>query len=171
MTNSELLKNPRIQSGFVMSDKNLFQTLSYLNHMYTSEIYTLFRGINHLDRTKKDKNYSRGREVIAGVTELILKHEQYKKRIIMEFDLTPQQLYVLLYFSTGEKSGKNFFQRDFTYAYNSTARMLSGAVRQMADLGYLIKRGDKRNWRYTLSSKGTALLDKIISKIIDNYLE
>jgi len=171
MTNGELLQNPRIQAGFVMSDKNLFQNLSYLNHIYTSEIYTLFRSVKQLERSNKDKNYSRGREVVGGVTDLILKYEQFKKRLIMEFDLTPQRLYVLLYFSTGEKYGKHFFQRDFTYAFNSTARMLSGSVRQMTDLGYLIKRGDKRNWRYTLSSKGTALLDKIISKVIDNYLE
>jgi DNA-binding MarR family transcriptional regulator len=171
MTNSELLENPRIQSGFVMSDKNLFQTLSYMNHIYTSEIYTLFRGIRHLDRTNKDRNYARGKEVIGGVTDLVLKYEQYKKRIIMEFDLTPQRLYVLLYFSSGEKYGKHFFQRDFTYAFNSTARMLSGSVRQMHDLGYLIRRGDKHNYKYTLSSKGVALLDKIVSKVIDNYLE
>lgn len=171
MTNSELLERRRVQAGFVMSDKNLFQSLSYMNHIYTSEIYTMFRSIDKLSRTIKDRNYARGKSVIAGVTDLILKYEQYKKRIIMENDLTPQRLYVLMYFSTGEKYGKHFFQRDFQYAFNSSARMLSGAVRYMTDMGYLIKRGDKGNWRYTLSTKGTVLLDRIISKVIDNYLE
>lgn len=171
VTNTELLQSPKIQSGFVMGDRNLFQAMTYLNHMYTSEIYTLFRKIKVSDRSKKDKNYARGKEVVAGVTDLILKHEQYKKKIIMEFNITPQELYALLYFSTGEKFGKHFAQRDFKFAFNSTGRMLTGTIKNLTDKGYLNRRGKTSHYRYTLTAKGQDLLNKIISRIIDNYLQ
>lgn len=170
MTNTELLAQPKIRAGFVMGDRNLFQAMTYLNHAYTSQIYTLLRKVRTEERSVKDKNYARGRQVVEGVSDLILKYEQYKKRLIMQYNLSPQQLYALLYFSAGEKLGKDFIQRDFRYAFNASARMLSGSIKSLVDSGHLNRRGKTTHFQYTLTAKGQDLLNKVISKVIDNFL-
>lgn len=169
--NKVLFQETRIQAGFIMADKNLFQTMMYLNHLYTSDIYRLFKTINLGRVQAKGKEFAKGKEIVTGICDIILKYEQRKKSLVMSYGLTPQRLYVLFYFSTGEKFGKDFCNRDFQFAYNQSARMLSGAVKYMTDTGYLLRRGDAAHYRYTLTAKGTALLNKIINRLLDYYYE
>lgn len=171
MTNTELLHEDRIKAGFVMADFNLHQVMNYMNRVYTTAIYTLLHKIDVFKRTRQEKKINMGKDVVAGVTDLILKYEQYKKDVMMEHNITPQRLYALLYFSTGEKLGKDFFERDFKSAFNSNARRLQGTVKTMVDEGYLNRRGKNTHYRYMLTSKGQLLLNNITSKVIDNYMK
>jgi hypothetical protein len=171
LTHSELLETPHVKAGFIMSDKILHQAITYMSHIYTSKIYTLLRPINVFKRTRKEVKIIRAKEVITFITEIILKHEQYKKSVMMEFNLTPQKLYSLLYFANGEKFGKDFFNRDFTHAFNCNARRLQGTVKTMYDEGLLHRRGINTAYKYTLTSKGHTILQGVISKILDNYLK
>lgn len=168
-TNTELLSEPRVQASFVLADRDFFKSIAYFNQIFTTEIYKLYKRTFDFDRTQKDINYNKGREVVKHITELILSYEINKKRFVMTNNLNPGKLYALIYFSTGEKLGSSFIKKDFKYSYNCNAVMLSKAVKELTDTGYLDRRGGTTKYRYTLTAKGQHILNRVIEQIIDNY--
>jgi hypothetical protein len=119
------------------------------------------------ERSETDKKFHRGKDAIAAITKLLMNYDMYKKRIIMRFNLKPAQLYALLYFSTGEKKGTDFYERDFKYSYNSSRADMFNGLNELYQNGYVSRRSKPH--KYTLTAKGTDMLGKIMEQIIEFY--
>lgn len=167
VTNTELLSQPRTKCSFVMADKNLMNSMMYLNHVYTTEIYTLIRPLIYSERSNKDNKYHLGIESVKAITRLILNYEMLKKRLVMQFDFRMSDIYAILYFSGGERIGQEFFLKDFKYSYNANSRELADSLRKLHEHGFLDRRG--RPLKYSLTAKGVDILNKIMQQIVVFY--
>lgn len=168
LKNSELLKYPKTMASFILADKDLFSSMMYLNHVYTTEIYQLVRKINVAQRSKRDKLYNQGIETVKSLVKLFMNYELNKKMLIGEFGFDMAQFYAILYFSTGERLGVDFYNKDFKFSYSANKRDMSTALLVLYNNGYLFRRGEKR-YTYSLTAKGLDVLNKIVERIIGFY--
>ena len=172
ITNKELLETPAVRSSFVLASRDLSNSIMYVNQVQCSDIYRLIKMINPKDRNKKDSKFKNTRDSLRGVIKFLTEYEKNFKRIIMEFQLDAPQVYALMYFSTGEKLGKDFYDKDFKYTYNR--RALSNALTALSRSNCLSKRGGRVGGnmvgiRYQLTAKGIDMLDRILTKIFNAY--
>lgn len=164
ITNTNLLGYPRTGAGFIMADKNLMNSMMYLNHVYTTEIYSLLRPLKISERSKKDTEYNKGFEAVRSLVGFILNYEMFKKRLVHEFDFSLSEIYAILYFSTGEKTGLDFYKKDFRYSYNANSTHMFRALGSLTQKGYLSSRG--RPLKYSITARGLDVLNKIAHRII-----
>jgi len=170
ITNTEVLENPSVRSSFILSDKELFNSIMYINHLQCTDIYRLIRRINPKERNKRDKSFAETREALRGLTTLLLSYEKNKKRLVMEHGLDVPQIYALLFFAGGERLGTDFYNREFKYAYSANARLLAKTLTGMHAKGLLKRRGGRKLVKYDLSARGIAILDKVLNKTIELYV-
>lgn len=169
ITNTELLKNERIKACFVLSDKNMITPFSYINHVYSTEIYQLINKIISDQVSMKDSFHKTSKKVMNGVLRLIRSYERNKKMIIVDFKLDVAELYALMYFSSGEKLGVDFYNGDFKYSYNANYRSMFNALTNLTKRGYLTRRGSARLPKYSLTAKGMDTINKIMERIVSLY--
>lgn len=172
MKNIDLLNKPVVNANFIFSDKQVFESLMYLNHAYCSDIYSLIKKINPAGISKTAKEKSTVKAAIKHLADLLMSYERHKKRIVMQYDLDVPKIYALLYFSGhAGKLGMDFYQKDFKHAYSANERSLKQAVMGLWRSGHLERRGGARYIRYSLSAKGIETLDKMLRKILELYNE
>lgn len=169
MMNSDLINNDRTNASFILASKSLFESMAYLSHVYTSDIWTFINKINTTDVSVKAKNFAKGKDAIKSLVRLLLNYELNKKRIVMEQNMTTSMLYAILFFSTGEKKGVDFYNGNFKYAYNCNRSEMHRGLLELYKKGYLDRRGSVMKQTYFLTSKGVDLLDSICKKIIQLY--
>ncbi len=167
ITNKELLETPAVRASFILSNRDLSNSIMYVNQAQCTDIYRLIKMINPKDLNKKDHKFKATKEALRNVVSFLLEYEKNFQRIIMEFQLDTAQVLALLYFSTGEKLGKDFYDKDFKYTYNR--RLLSNALTALTRSSCLTKRGGTTQIKYQLTAKGIDLLDRILSKIFNAY--
>jgi len=164
--NAEIMKYRGTEINFVLASKNLFETVSYLNSVYTGDVYKVIKEIDFKSTTKISADNAKGRETVKGVARLLLTWERNKKKISLMFRLKPAHIYALLYFDIA-KPGTNFYNGDFKYSYNANRREMVDALTFLHKNNYLIRTGLKRSYTYSLSAYGISVRDKIFTTLIN----
>lgn len=169
ITNGKLLSDRKTKSIFVLGNKELMSPLLYLNHVMCSDIYNLISEPAARVKTKKEKDHIKLHTAYKGITEMLTYYEGNKKMIPQAFGIDMPGWYSLLYFGIKERKGTDFYNGDFKYAYSSSRMKLYNGLKRMYDLGYLTRRGARNDLRYSITSKGSDLLYKIIDRLILSY--
>lgn len=169
ITNGELLKNIPTKSIFILGNKELMAPLLYLNHVLCSDIYNLVSTPVAREKTSSEKNYIKFYKAYKGITEVFTHYEGTKKMISQAFGIDMPSWYALLYFGNKERLGTDFYNGHFKYAYSSSRIKLFTGLKKMYDNGYIARRGQRNKLKYTLTAKGTDLLNRIIDTVILNY--
>ena len=169
ITNGELLEKMQMKSAFILSDKQLMQSLLYMNQVNCGPLFTLLKEIISNNTHKRDKNYKGAKTRIEEIFKFLLNYETHKKRIATDFRLTMPEWYALLFFSTGEQLGNDFYNKHFKYSYNSDRISLFRGLNRLYKEGYLNRRGGAKEHRYSLSGSGINLLQRILDTIILKY--
>lgn len=169
LNNKELLENMQIPALFVQSDKELMRSWLYMNYVQCSEIYTLIKGAHPREKSKRELKYIAYQRALAGVMKTICTYEGQKKSVIIQFKISVPELYALLYFYDGEKTGKDFYTVAFRHAYTSNRGDLGGALKKLHTEGYLDRRGTLKQLKYSITSKGIELVTRVMNKLIYNY--
>lgn len=166
MSNGELLEKLKIKSAFVLGSKELMSSLLYMAHVENTGIYQLIK--NYIPNADHEKNakFMEGKKAFIKTLSFIKKYEANKQKISSDYGLTMPEWYALIYFSINEGLAKDFYNRDFTYAYNSNRRTLHAALISMCNHGYLVKRQFGKSHKYSASSKGLDLLNRIFNNIL-----
>ncbi len=167
--NSELLEDDNIKTLFVQSDKELMRAWQYLNHVKCSEIFNLVKGSHPNNISKKEAKFNAYNRNLANLMRLFTHYESNKKNVIINFKLSVPKLYALLYFFEGEKFGKDFYNYAFRHSYTSNKGDLSAALTDLFRDGYLTRRGNRQQLKYSITSKGIELVTRVMNKLIYNY--
>lgn len=168
--NSQLLDAMRVNSAFILGDTELVKALMYMAHVSTSPIYKLIQKEYIANAShKKDDNYKIQKDRLQNVLKLLINYEANKKRISSDYRIDPCQWLALLYFSTGEKLGTDFYNEAMRYATNSSRPNLHKGMKRMHDDGYLDRRGGKNDYRYSLTAKGINIFNRILESIIMKF--
>lgn len=169
LNNAELLNNMQIPTLFVQSDKELMRAWQYMNHVQCSEIYNLIRSANPKENSKREIKYREYQKNLAGVFRTICNYESSKKDVIIQFGLSVPKIYALLYFYDGEKLGTDFYNKAFRHAYTSNKSDLATGLVELYRDGYLMRRGTRKNLKYSITSSGIDLVTRFMNKLIYNY--
>lgn len=166
LRNIELLETMRAHSAFVVSDKELMMSLLYMNQASCSNIYTLVKELIANANHKRNLSFVKNKKNIQTILAFLINYESNKKRIAMDYGLSMPKWYALLYFSYAENLGAEFYNNAFKYAYASSRLTLHKEMKQLQDQGYLVRRGIKRAYKYSVTSAGINLLNRIFDNII-----
>lgn len=170
LNNSELLEPMNINAAFVLGDKDLMKSLLYMNHVCTSPIYLLVKKeITANAENKPNTRFKDAKDRLATVSKLLINYEANKRRMAMDYGVDTCQWLALLFFSTGEKLGTEFYNETMRYSYNSSKVNLFKGLKSLYDKGYLDRRGTKFELRYSLTSKGISLFNSLMDKIVMKF--
>lgn len=170
IVNSELLGPLHTNAAFILSDKDLNRSLLYMNHVCTSPIYSLVKKEVVANASNKpDKKFKDAKDRLTTVSKLLINYEANKRRMAMDFNIDPCKWLALLFFSTGEKTGVEFYNDAMRYSYNSAKSNLNMALNELYKDNYLSRRGTKVDYRYTLTSKGISLFNNLMDKIVMKF--
>lgn len=164
--NNELLEDMRINSSFVIADKELMAASLYMNHVSTSSIYSLIKEIIPNVNHKKNQQFTKAKKEINIILSFLINYESNKKRLAMDYGITVPKWYALIYFAIGEKLGHDFYDKDFKYAYSANRWTLNRDMNELHDSGYLLRRGVKKQYKYSLTAAGVNLLNRIFDNIL-----
>lgn len=164
--NSKLLGDLVEDFTFVLGDKQVSESLLYMNHIQTTDIYNLIRMNNPREKSSRYIKFEKKHEMLKGVVDYFMKYESRKKTVLEQFNLTVGKLYGLLFLYDGEKPCKDFYDKQFKYAYGKDRSELSRALAEMNRDGYLSRRGETKNLKYSMTSKGIDLLIKVLNKLL-----
>lgn len=164
--NGELLEGLRVKSFFALGGKEVMASLLYMAQVSCTGIYQLVKKhIPNADHAKNKKFVDQRTEFLKVLT-FIKNYEAKKNRIAENYSLTMPEWYCLVYFSINEGFAKDFYNHEFTYAYNSNRRTLHSGMLNLYKRGLLTKRQSGKSDKYTTSAKGLDLLDRIFNNIL-----
>lgn len=164
--NSKLLDDLIGNTVFIQGDRQVMESLLYMNYVETSDIYNLIRMNDPREKSKRELELNTKQNALKSVVDSFLKYERNKKKVLMQFKLNQPKLYGLLFFYEGQKLCKDFYDRAFKYSYISSRPQLSRALAEMYRAGLLSKRGTTRELKYSITSKGIDLLIKVLNKLL-----
>lgn len=164
--NGELLEDMRVHAGFVIADKELMAASLYMNHASCSNIYSLVKELIPNTNHKVNQKFLKAKKEINTILNFLINYEANKKLLAMNYNLTMPKWYALLYFSVGEKLALDFYDKDYKYAYSSDRRALHRAMVALSNEGFLVRRGEKKKYRYAITASGLNLLNRIFDNIL-----
>lgn len=166
LKNSEALAKLEGNSIFVLSDRQVMDSLLYMNYMQTTDIYNLIRMNNPRVKGKRELEYNKKQQVLGGVIGTLVQFESLKRRVLEQNNINLPKFYGLLFFYKKERLCKDFYDEQFKYAYSKSRGDLSRGLAEMARNGLLSKRGTTIGLTYNITSKGIDLLVKILNKLL-----
>lgn len=169
INNGELLDEMQVHSAFVIGDRELMAASLYMDHVCCSNIFSLVKEIIKNTGHKKNQQFIKSKKDVNEILKFLTNYEAKKRRIALDYGMTMPKWYALLYFSTGEKLGADFYNRDFQYAYASNRITLHRDMKWLQENGYLMRRGEKLKYRYSVTGAGLNLLNRIMDNIILKY--
>lgn len=166
MKNSELLDKLVPEAVFVMTDMQAMQALLYMSHVETTDIYNLFK-LNHpRQKGSREEKFSKKQQVLSDVIDTFVQYESVKRKVLDQYKLNIPKFYALLFFYKRERLCKDFYDKQFKYAYCKSRTELSRNLAEMYRLGMLNKRNSTRELKYSITSKGIDLLIKVLNKLL-----
>lgn len=164
--NSQLLDKMMAEAVFIQTDKQVMQSLVYMSHVQTTDIYNLIKINYPRERSQKEEKFKVKHEAQEGLITRLIQYESLKRRVLEQFNLNQPRFYGLLYFYKGERLCKDFYDKQFKYAYSKSRADLSKGLAELYRGGYLSKRGTTRGLTYSITSKGIDLLIKVLNKLL-----
>lgn len=166
LKNSQMLDHLDREGIFIQTDKQVAQALVYMSHAQTSDIYNLIRMNNIRDKGQREIKFDKKKQVMNGLVDYLVKYESRKRRVLEQFGINIPKFYGLLYFYLGDDLCRNFYDKQFKYAYSKSRTDLSKGLAELYRNGCLSKRGVTRELKYSITSKGIDLLMKVLSKML-----
>lgn len=164
--NSQLLEKLQTNAVFIQTDKQVMESLVYMGHVQTTEIYNLIKLNDPREKSAKELKFKPKQEVQEKLVTKLIQYESLKRRVLEQFNLNQPKFYGLLYFYKGERLCKDFYDRQFQHAYSKSRADLSKGLAELYRTGHLSKRGTTRGLTYSITSKGIDLLIKVLNKLL-----
>lgn len=164
--NGDLLEAMKTHAAFALGNKELMNSLMYMAHVCCSNVYQLVKKYTPNADHPKNTKFIDGKMAFTKTLQFLKNYEANKRRITETYGITMPEWYALMYFAIGEGFAKDFYKKDFVYSYNSSMINLHKGMLRMYSMGYLIKRKVGIKDKYSISSKGMDLLDKIFNNLL-----
>ncbi len=148
---------------FVLGNKDLADTVSFLNSKSTSPAYKVMTKAKNTPSSK----VSAYKNQVEYLCRFIVNYEGIKKRIVMEKGLTMPEWYVLMcLYGGGETHSSTLHKEILRYAYNSSNTQIISAFSMLENKGMLVKIGPKSTMKLKITHLGTDLVNQIMEKYI-----
>lgn len=167
--NVELLENGQVPALFIQGDPELMKALRYMNYVYCNDLFAMLNEIHPSKRSKRGEKFNKFQRSYGELLRMINNYEAKKKGVLRSFGMSATDLYALLYCSDGEKSGKEFYTTVYRQAFNSSRGNLGVSIAKMYHEGNLNRRGKRQHYKYSITSKGMTLLQKVLDKLLFNF--
>jgi len=148
---------------FVLGDKDLADTVSFLNNRSTSPAYKVITKAKNTPSSK----VSAYKNQVEYLCRFIVNYEGIKKRLVMEKGLTMPEWYVLMCLYGGHEAHSSTLHKEILrYAYNSSNTQVISAFTKLQNKGMLIKIGPRSTMKLRITHLGTDLVNQIMEKYI-----
>lgn len=146
---------------FVLADKELSDSFSYLNRLDNSGAY------NYLTKTKNQpsNHTTEYRDRMNYITRFLLHYESQKKKWVSETQITIPEFLVLLFTYQGKEVPGSIMYRDvLKRAYQSSPKKIKLAFSVLQSKGMLKKSGMTSGAMMQITPLGVDMVNRILSK-------
>lgn len=153
------------QATFVVGNKELMESLAYLNNLSNSPAYKyLLRSKNPVPN-KVEQN----KEATAYVCRFISHYESNRKKIGFQSGINISEWMVLISLYHGGEMMSNTIWRDiYKYSFNSSKARLKTAFSSLQRMGYITKFGTTKGAKVQITTLGTDTVNTILQKYVVN---
>jgi hypothetical protein len=146
---------------FVLANKELGETFSYLNRVSHSAMYNYFSKVKGLEENKVSQ-FSKNMRLIA---KMVRAWEMQKKIWTTAANISMAEFYVLInLYVEGEMPGARIYQKDFKRAFHSGTTKIKLAFGSLQDRGLIEKIGLTRGATMRITGLGVELINNILTK-------
>lgn len=159
------LEDGVMDGHFVTANRELCNTLDYLNTQSISPLY------NYLMKAKNTppSKIAEWKEMMNYVTATLVKYERTKKKWMSEYGLLMPEYYVLLACYGGNPTkGSNIYKNIFKTAFQSSQTKVKVAFGTLQGKGYIVKDGEGKGATFRITSLGSELINRMLSKHLIN---
>lgn len=151
--------------SFVLADKELATTLTYLNRLSSSGAYNYLIKAKNSPKSKSAED-DKERTYIA---KFLANYDAQKKTMVTNCKLTVPEFYVLITLYDGKPiEGVSLYKEKFKRAYQSSPSKIKLAFGTLQSRGLVAKNGTTRGSTLQITSSGKELLNSIFEKYILN---
>lgn len=150
---------------FITANKELCDTLDYLNKQCVSPLYNyLHKGKNNIENP-----VSAWKDQMNFIVEHFNSYESTKKKWSLETGVKMAEWYVLMYCYHGNPVvGADIYNKTYKRAFGSSISKIKLAFSTLQQRGYLVKIGEKKGATMQITSLGKEFVNTIITKYILN---
>lgn len=150
---------------FVTGSKELCDTFSYLNLASSSPAYKYLLRQKNTPKCKTHDDINQRKYLIR----FLINYEQNKKKLTTKKQLTPAEWYVLIGLYHGEtQKGAILYKETFKYCYQSSATKIKVAFGTLQERKLIVKYGENKGAKFSITSLGTMLVNEILSDLFLN---
>ena len=153
--------------SMILANKELAESLSYLHNLSNSPAYNyLLGGKNKVDNQTEAYN-QRMRYIVS----TFMHYEARKKAFVADTGITIPEWLVLLYLYSkpGETLGSPIYKEVYKRAYQSSPHKLQQCFAILQRKNLVLKTGEKRAARLTITALGKDTVDRILTKYVLNW--
>jgi len=153
------------QATFVTGNKELMESLAYLNNLSKSSAYKyLLRGKNQ-EKNKVEQN----KEASQYICRFLSHYEANRKKIGYESGLNISEWMVLVALYHGnEVESNSIWKTTYKYSFNSSKTKIKLAVGSLQQRGYIVKYGSTFKAKLAITPLGTSTCNDILQKYCVN---
>jgi len=153
------------QATFVVGNKELMESLAYLNNLSNSPAYRyLMRGKNPVPN-KVEQN----KEASKYIARFLCHYESNRKRIGYESGINISEWLVLISLYHGNEMDSNIIWRStYKYSFNSSKTKIKVAFGTLQNRGYIKKHGASRGTKIQITATGTDVVNTVMQKYCVN---
>jgi hypothetical protein len=163
----ELVEEVQETGTFVVSTRELFDTVGTMNLACVSDLYRLTLPLASR-KIRPNKEVDAYHTSMKFLIQFLSNYEGNKKRFETDYGLTMSDWYAMLYFYDKEKVGSGFYKDGFLLSVQSNLSTKKRALTHLSKMGYLFTRGKTNRKMYRLSPKGLHVMQQIFDRIVFN---
>jgi hypothetical protein len=151
---------------FATANKELMDGMSRLNLVSVSPAYHYLARVKNIPPTKtwefkKQINY---------VINFLSNYEGVKKKILLQANVPPPELYVLFYLYDGlEKGASSIYNDKYRYTYNASKGQIQRSFVTLQNKKWVEKIGNRKFTKLKITPLGAAAVDDIMRKYLIDF--
>jgi hypothetical protein len=149
-----------------MGNKDVAQGASMFRTIATMKVWKMVRGLGKNPLGQRNQKYTQWLEAVRYYIGALTRYESSKKIFYAKYDISHSEWYCLLFYYFNEKPPAEFVQGIFAGAFSNSPVNAFTGLKKLHNRGMLIRRGVRRNFRYTISASGQELVDKVLSEYL-----
>jgi hypothetical protein len=154
----------RFTSGdpnFVLGNKELFESFSYLNYLFNSQAY------NYLNKLKRPiaNRMVEANEKMVDFIRMLRTWEGNKKRWVAEMNISVPEVYILIcLYGEGEVAGSTIYKDTFSRAFQSSPHKIKVSFGVLQNKGLIERLGVRKYAKFRITPLGMETLNRILLK-------
>lgn len=153
------------QATFVTGDKQLMESMAYLNNLSNSPAYKYLLRAKNPVPNKAEQNKTASEYVCRFLSH----YESNRKKIGYESGLNISEWMVLIALYGGnEVESNSMWKSKYQYSFNSSKTKIKLAVGSLQRRGYIVKYGTTFKAKLQITSLGTSVVNEILQKYCVN---